>query len=210
MTARKSTGGRAPPKKLVSCQSIMPTRADTKAESTSTSTAYKARSRDTIKQIEVISIVSDTSDTEITDNTNNASTSRTNSTSGPPGQPGATAVEPATSPRFSSGDVRSQHLVPLHYRKEEGAAAEEWSDDEVKLLLGVQITLSELYVDQFLDFPALRVRGRESVVKKLQEIHAQVIEAFDVGATTTVNTSATAPKSPSSEETRAVLESTVP
>ncbi|CDS01648.1 hypothetical protein [Sporisorium scitamineum] len=173
----------------------MPTRADTKAESTSTSTAYKARSRDTIKQIEVISIVSDTSDTEITDNTNNASTSRTNSTSGPPGQPGATAVE---------------HLVPLHYRKEEGAAAEEWSDDEVKLLLGVQITLSELYVDQFLDFPALRVRGRESVVKKLQEIHAQVIEAFDVGATTTVNTSATAPKSPSSEETRAVLESTVP
>lgn len=93
MTARKSTGGRAPPKKLVSCQSIMPTRADTKAESTSTSTAYKARSRDTIKQIEVISIVSDTSDTEITDNTNNASTSRTNSTSGPPGQPGATAVE---------------------------------------------------------------------------------------------------------------------
>ncbi|TKY85419.1 hypothetical protein EX895_005581 [Sporisorium graminicola] len=40
-------------------------------------------------------------------------------------------------------------------------------------------TLSTLHVDEFLNFPALRVRGRESLVRKLQEIHADFVEALD-------------------------------
>ncbi|KAJ9479394.1 putative histone H3 (putative) [Pseudozyma hubeiensis] len=59
---------------------------------------------------------------------------------------------------------------------------DEWSNEELKLLLGVQITLCEVHVEDFMKFPALRVRGRGSVLKKLKEIHAQVVEACEVEA----------------------------
>ncbi|SJX63162.1 uncharacterized protein SRS1_21028 [Sporisorium reilianum f. sp. reilianum] len=191
-TARKSTGGKAPRKHL--CRFNLPATIgdSTEAEPASAPPVYntRAQARNGGEAQEIINVDSDRdgNDNETTSATANTITSSTIVS-------GSTT---ATVPSQGAGAVEVESTAfpqPLHYRRDEGEAAEEWSNEEVKLLLGVQITLSELHVDEFLDFPALRVRGRKSIVRKLQEIHGQVMDAFEVEAVTAADASASAPGS---------------